>query len=220
MRRSPLWWILGVTVGLAGVLTLVYHAGSWGLASPNGAVPKVVLIVKTRQPGISFWNTLRDGAKLAASDLGVDLSIRGPKDEQQVEEQIQILDSAIAEAPSAIVLAAADLERLIPSIRAARQAGIPVVTVDSFVSSNDANTKIGTDNLVLGRRAADAVIRNVPDGSEVGIINYIRESSTGRDRESGLVSELKSRMKLLPTLYCGADALVAYEQAKNLLAVH
>ena len=217
MKRSPLWWILGLTVAIGGIVTLVYR-GSWGAAA--GAQPRVVLILKTREASISFWNTLRDGAKRAANDLGIDLSIRGPRDEQQVDEQIGILASAVDESPAAIVLAAADFERLIPGIRAARKAGIPVVTVDSFVSSNDANTKIGTDNLTLGRKAAEAVLRRVPAGAEVGVINYIRESSTGRDRETGLLSELRNRVALLPTLYCGADADVAYRQAKDLLVTH
>jgi ribose transport system substrate-binding protein len=203
---------------MAGIVTLVYR-GSWG-ASAGSAPVRVVLIVKTRELSISFWNTLRDGAKRAASDLGVDLAIRGPKDEQQVDEQIGILTAAVNEAPAAIVLAAADFERLIPGIRAARQAGIPVVTVDSFVSSNDANTKIGTDNLTLGKKTAEAILRHVRSGAEVGVINYIRESSTGRDRESGLVSGLQGRVVLLPTLYCGADADVAYHQAKDLLLTH
>jgi ribose transport system substrate-binding protein len=218
MKRSPLWWILGLTVAMAGVVTLVYR-GSWGAAS-GGALPRVVLIVKTRESSISFWNTLRDGAKRAANDLGLDLAIKGPRDEQQVDEQISLLAATVGEAPAAIVLAAADFERLIPGIRAARQAGIPVVTVDSFVSSNDANTKIGTDNLTLGKKAAEAILRHVRAGSEVGVINYIRESSTGRDRESGLVSGLTGRVVLLPTLYCGADADVAYRQAKDLLLAH
>lgn len=226
MKQGPLWLILGATCLLGLAVTAAYQGPAfWGSASAQGTRPRVVLIVKTVDFSISFWKALKDGADLAAQDLGLDLVIRGPADEADVEGQIGMVEAAIAEKPGAIVLAAADYLRLIPSVLRARAAGIPVVTVDSFISTDDANTKIGTDNLVVGRTCAQALLRALasdgqPSGGLVAVLSYIRDSSSARDRERGLLEELGDQVTLLPTLYGGADAEVSYRQTRDLLKAY
>ncbi len=221
MKQGPLWLILGATCALGLAVTLAYQGPVlFGSASAAGARPRVVLMVKTTDFTISFWKALKDGATLAAQDLGLELSIQGPADEADIDGQIALLEAAILAKPEAVVLAAADYQRLIPGVRRARAAGIPVVTIDSFISTDDANTKIGTDNLVMGRTCAEALLRVVEPGSLVAVLSYIRDSSTARDREKGLLAGLAGRVALLPTLYSGADADTAYRQARDLLASH
>lgn len=218
MKSRPLGLIFGLTCALALAVTLAYQGPTLVGQAPAGTVPRVVLIVKTTDLTISFWKALTDGARLGAQDLGLDLTIVGPADEADIDGQIRILEQTILSRPDAIVLAAADYQRLIQGVRRARAAGIPVATVDSFIISDDANTKIGTDNLVMGRTCAEALLRAVTPGSQVAVFSYIRESSTARDRERGLLEGLGTKVDILPTLYGGADAEVSYRQARELLA--
>lgn len=220
MKQGPLWSILGTTLVLGACITIVYQGPSlFGSASPE-ARPRVYLIPKTGVFSVSFWRALNDGAGLAAKDLGLDLTVQGPADETKIDEQIRILESVIDKKPAAIVLAATDYDRLIPGVRRARAAGIPVVTVDSFISTDDANTKIGTDNLVMGRSCAAAILSAVRAGSQVAVMSYIRESSTARDRERGLLGGLGTNVSVLPTRYGGGDPDISYHQTLELLAAY
>ncbi len=186
--------------------------------APKEVQPRIVYIPKMADDGNSFWRTVREGVLSAAEDLGVDIVVRSTADETMIDGQIQIVEQTIKEKPAAIILAAADFWRLVPAVKHARAAGIPVVTVDSSIATDDASAKIGTDNRQMGRSAGAALLRVIGRGSVVGVLSYIKQSSTARDREQGLAEALLGSVYLLPTLYSDSDQETAYKQAKDLLA--
>jgi ribose transport system substrate-binding protein len=98
--------------------------------------------------------------------------------------------------------------------------GIPVLTLDSFINSEDARCRIGTDNIEAGRKCAEALKRSIAPGATVAVFSYIRGSSTAIDREAGLRQGLGDQFPLLPTRYSNAESAIAYTQAKQLLAEH
>ena len=67
--------------------------------------------------------------------------------------------TAIAEKPAAIVLAACDFHQLVEPVREAKARGIKVVCVDSFIESEDADAKIGTDNFEAGQKCGAALLQ-------------------------------------------------------------
>jgi len=178
--------------------------------------PRIVYIPKMVAPN-SFWATVKEGALSAAEDQDVEVVVRGTLEETQVDGQIRLVEEAVQERPSAIVLAASDFLRLVPVVQKARAAGIPVVTVDSSIATDDALARIGTDNRQLGRTAGAALLRQIHPGARVGILSYIRASSTARDREGGLIEALGGSVALLKTLYSGSDQETAYRLTRELL---
>jgi len=182
--------------------------------------PHIIYIPKMVDGANTFWATVKEGALSAADDQDVTVEVRGTSEETQVDEQIQIVEAAIRDRPAAIVLAAGDFLRLVPAVRHARAAGIPLVTVDSFVATDDASAKIGTDNRQLGRMAGGSLLRMVGAGSLVAVLSYIKASSTARDREQGLAEALTGGVRLLPTLYSGSDQESAYRLTQQLLNEH
>jgi ribose transport system substrate-binding protein len=193
------------------------------LAYRNDAVPakgkeKVVAIFKTGAATNAFWASVRDGVESGAQDFGFELSIRAPRDEIYVDEQIQILKGAVAERPAAIVLSAADYHRLTEGVRKAKEAGIKVVCVDSFIDSEDADAKVGTDNFEAGQKCGAALLRRLPDGAHVAAMSYVQGSSTAIGRESGLRSALGDRVTVVGTSYSSSEDARAYAQAKDFLA--
>lgn len=180
----------------------------------------ILYIPKMVNEANSFWTTVKEGALSAADDQDVTVEVRGTREETQVDEQIQIVETAIRERPAAIVLAASDFLRLVPAARHARAAGIPLVTVDSFVATDDASAKIGTDNRQLARMAGASLLRFVNRGSTVAVVSYTKASSTARDREQGLAEALTGVVQLLPTVYSGSDQEIAYRLTRDLLKGH
>ena len=135
-----------------------------------------------------------------------------------MQGQIAIVRAAMEEKPDAIVLAASDFNLLVPLAKQIKTRHITLVCVDSFVNSDDADVRVGTDNYEGGQKCAAALLRYVKGGETVAVMSYVKGSSTAIDRESGVHDYLRGRVNILDTLYNGADAQVAYAQATILIA--
>ena len=186
---------------------------------------KVIAIFKEPASANAFWAAVSDGVESGAKDFGLSVSFRAPHDETAVDEQIKIMRDSLAEKPAAIVLAAGDFHRLVEPVRYAKALGIPVVCVDSFIESEDADSKIGTDS-EAGQKCGAALLRDIrgasaSDGAgqqRIAVMSYVQGSSTAIGRESGLLDALDSKVRLIGTSYSSSDADIAYGQAKAILA--
>ena len=137
-------------------------------AIPGSAQTKKYNI--TLIPGLTtdgFYITMNKGAQEAADKLGVNLSFQGAADFNPVT-QIPILDAVIARKPDAILIAPTDKKQLIAPLKKASDAGIKVITVDTFIGDTgkyqtgggDADfplSYVASDNTEGGRVAARAL---------------------------------------------------------------
>lgn len=218
MRNRSVLVLLVVALAAAVALTALYR-GIRLLGPASGTPRKVVVIFKTVDfPLNPFWANVRDGVASAGQDFGIEVSIRGPAVETDVQGQIGIVREAIREKPDAIVLAAADYNLSVPTAHEVKSRGIPLVCIDSFISSDDADVRIGTDSYEGGQKCGAALLRYVRPGDLVAIMSYVKGSSTAIDRESGARNFLSAKVRLLDTLYSNADADLAYAQAARLIA--
>ena len=219
MRDRGVVPIIAAALVAAVVVSLAYR----GVAKPAPDMRKVVAIFKTTPDANAFWTAIGDGVESGAQDYGLRVSIRSPRDEKYVDEQIGIVEGAIAESPAAIVLAASDYHRLVGPVQKAKAAGIKVVCIDSFIESDDADAKIGTDNVEAGQKCGSALLKRLPsppsgNRPRVAVMSYVQGSSTAIDRETGLRQALGDRVVALGTSYSDAEAERAYAQAKAALA--
>jgi ribose transport system substrate-binding protein len=92
------------------------------------------------------------------------------------------------------------------------------VSIDSFLNSDDADVRIGTDRYEGGEKYADALLRYVKPGDLVAIMSYVKGRSTAIDRESGVHNGLHGKVRIHDTLYSNADADLPHSQAVRLIA--
>ena len=218
MRSRSVLVLLAAAVLAAVSLTVLYR-GSRLFSPAAGAARRVIVIFKTVDYRTTpFWGNVRDGVVSAGEDLDMNVQIRGPAYESDVAGQIDIVRRAIQEKPDAIVLAAADYNLLVPTAREVKRQGIPLVCIDSFINSDAADARIGTDSYEGGQKCAAALMRSVKEGDLVAVMSYVKGSSTAIDRESGARDYLDGKVRILDTLYSNADAELAYSQAARLIA--
>jgi ribose transport system substrate-binding protein len=217
MKNYTVLFLVAAAVVAAAVLTLVYQGSLLTGRGPERPRRVVVIFKTVDYQGTPFWGNVRDGTLSAGKDLGLDVYIRGPRYESDIDGQIAIVTAAIEEKPDAIILAAADYNLLIPAAQEAKRRGIRLVCIDSFINSDDADVRIGTDSFEGGQKCGAALERYVHAGDTVAIMSYVKGSSTAIDREKGARSFLDGRMDLLNTLYSNSDADVAYHQAALLI---
>ena len=218
MRSRSVLFLLAAAVLAAVSLTVLYR-GARLLNPVSATARRVIVIFKTIDYRTTpFWGNVRDGVVSAGEDLGMNVQIRGPALESDVQGQIDIVRQAMREKPDAIVLAAADFNLLVPVVREVKRQGIPLVCIDSFVNSDDPDARIGTDSYEGGQKCAVALMHYVKEGDLVAVMSYVKGSSTAIDRESGTRDYLDGKVRILDTLYSNADAELAYSQAARLIA--
>jgi ribose transport system substrate-binding protein len=183
-------------------------------------------------PGLTtdaFYITMRKGAEAAAKDLGVTLVFQGASDFNPVT-QVPVLNAIIGRKPSAILIAPTDKTQLVQPLKQAVDAGIPVLTVDTFIGdghyqtgSGDADfpiSYIASDNILGGQIAARALAKAIGDKGKVYVSNVKPGISTTDQREQGFKDEMKkhSNITVLETQFNDDDANKAASQFQSVFA--
>jgi ribose transport system substrate-binding protein len=184
-------------------------------------------------PGLTtdaFYITMRKGAQAAADALGVELVFQGAPDFNPVT-QVPVLDAVIASAPDAILIAPTDTTQLIEPLRRAHEAGIAVITVDTFIGNGIYQTGAGdadfplayiaSDNVLGGRIAARALAAAIGGEGSVYVSNVNPGISTTDQREAGFKAEMAENfpgVTVLETQFNENDANTAASQLQAVLA--
>ena len=183
-------------------------------------------------PGLTtddFYITMNRGAQAAAEALGITVNFQGAEEFEPVL-QVPVLDAVIARGPDAILIAPTDTTQLIEPLRRAHDAGIPVITVDTFIGngqyqtgSGDADfpiSYIASDNIEGGRMAARAMAEAIGGEGTVYVSNVRPGISTTDQREEGFKLEMEGHdgIEVLDTQYNENDASLAASQFQAVLA--
>jgi ribose transport system substrate-binding protein len=184
-------------------------------------------------PGLTtdaFYITMQKGAQAAADALGVELVFQGAPDFNPVT-QVPVLDAVIARAPDAILIAPTDTTQLVEPLRKAHDAGIPVITVDTFIGTGQYQTGAGdadfplayiaSDNVLGGKIAARALANAIGGAGKVYVSNVKPGISTTDQREAGFKQAMAEEfpdITVLETQFNDNDANKAASQLQGVLA--
>lgn len=203
-------------MGAAAALSLL--AGAGAAFAQDVYVP---LISKGFQH--QFWQAVKKGADKAGQELGVRVTFDGPDNETQVDKQIDMLSAALANKPAAIGIAALDSQALIPQLKQAQDAGIPVIAFDSGVESDIPVTTAATENKAAAALAADKLGEMIGGEGKVAVIAHSQATQTGIDRRDGFVDEMKAKfpnIEIVAIEFGDGDHLKSTEIIKALLAAN
>lgn len=211
--------------GLAIVAVLIVAAAvlaAWMARSSGKGPIRVTVIVKATEATYEFWRVLTDGAMHAAEEFNVEVDIWGPPTEQGVDEQVALLEKAIAEKPDAIVLAATDYNRLVPAAEKAERKGIKLVIVDSGIASDSPLSVVATDNYKAGQETGRALLRHIEVPAKIALFNFVKNAGSLLERERGVRSVLENTpgLEVLETYYADGSEETAYSMAKRALQEH
>lgn len=184
-------------------------------------------------PGLTtdgFYITMNKGAQAAADALGVELVFQGAPDFNPVT-QVPVLDAVIARAPDAILIAPTDKVQLIEPLKKAIEAGIPVITVDTFIGTGVYQTGAGdgdfplsyiaSDNVLGGKIAARALAAAIGGAGKVYVSNVKPGISTTDQREEGFKTAMAEEfpgVTVLETQFNDNDANKAASQLQGVFA--
>jgi ribose transport system substrate-binding protein len=216
---------IGAVVGLAAaalVLAGCASDGGGGSADAGGGdTPYVALVSKGFQH--QFWQAVKSGAEQAAEEYGVELTFEGPDTEADVDQQIQMLQTALDKSPAAVGFAALDSQAAGPLLQQAKDAGIPVIAFDSGVDSDIPLTTAATDNLAAAAEAAKHLAEAVGHEGKVALVVHDQTSVTGQQRRDGFVDymeENEPNIEIVDIQYGGGDQAKSADLAKAIIAAN
>jgi ribose transport system substrate-binding protein len=210
----------------------VLLATGLGLAGGERAAaqdkPTIALI-----PGLTtdaFYITMRKGAQHAADALGVELIFQGGPDFNPTV-QVPVLNAVTARHPDAILIAPTDKQQLIGPLKQAHDAGIAVITVDTFIDDGKYQDGDGAGDFPLSYVASDNVLGGFMAGAALGkalggkgkvyVSNVKPGISTTDQREEGFklaMGELFPNIEVLETQFNDDDANKAASQLQAVFA--
>jgi ribose transport system substrate-binding protein len=185
---------------------------------------EIAMIVKTSNS--NYWQNVQKGAQSAIKSApGYTLTFQGPASESAIADQVSMVENAVTRKVAGIVLAPSDPDALVPAIKKAWEARIPVVIVDSSIS--DAGKKyyqsfIATDNEAAGEQSAKALISKIGTTGKIAIMSYVAGSGSEVGRVGGFKRyiEKNSQIKIVGTYYSQSQMATALNQTIDVLASH
>ncbi len=208
-----------LALGLAAVGLLA------GLAGPALAQSKeIAVIVKTTNS--NFWQNVNKGASAAIKELpGYTMTFQGPAAETQVAEEVNMVQNAVNRGVAGIVLAASDPEALIPPVKAAYEAGIPVVIIDSMLADSAKEyyqAFLATDNNAAGQLCAKRLIEKAGTEGKIAVMSYVAGVGSEIGRVGGFKDYIakNSKLEIVGTYYSEAQMAKALDQTTDVLAAN
>lgn len=214
-----MWSTRGGCRAAAVVGTVLTGCGA--SAEEDGGKPYVAIVSKGFQH--QFWQAVYQGAKQAAKKYGVEITFEGPESETDVDEQIQMLQTALDKQPDAIGFAALDSQASIPLMQQAEAADIPVVAFDSGVASDVPVATAATDNKAAAALAAKKMAEEIGGEGKVALVVHDQTSVSGIDRRDGFVEYMRQHepgIEIVDIQYGGGDQLESTDLAKAILQAH
>ncbi|GAC1643950.1 MAG: sugar ABC transporter substrate-binding protein [Herpetosiphon sp.] len=155
-----------------------------------GSQKTIALVMKTLTN--PFFIEMEKGARRAERELGIHLVVKTAAQETSIDQQIDIVDGLIQAKVDGIVIAPGDSIGLIPVLKKAQDAGIPIINIDNRLDPT-ASEKLGlvgvpfisVDNEKAAYLSAKVISDQIHTPTNAAVIEGIRSAGNAQDRKHG-----------------------------------
>jgi len=186
---------------------------------------EIAVIVKTVNS--TFWQNVQKGADAAikSDGKGNTMTFQGPAAESAIADQVNMVENAVNRKVSAIVLAPSDPDALVPAVKKAWEARIPVVIIDSMLAKSAEQyyqSFLATDNKKAGELAAKALIDKVGKEGKIAVMSYVAGAGSEIGRVGGFTDYIKanSKLQIVGPFYSQSQMATALNQTTDVLAAN
>ncbi|WP_133648424.1 ABC transporter substrate-binding protein [Paraburkholderia flava] len=193
-------------------------------AYAHAAGGEIAVIVKTANS--NYWQNVQKGATAAMADAkGYTMTFQGPAAESAIADEVNMVENAVNRHVAGIVLAPSDPDALVPAIKKAWEAHIPVVLIDSAVS--DAGKQyyqsfLSTDNEKAGELCAKAMIDRVGQTGKIAVMSYVPGAGSEVGRVGGFRKYIAahSKLQVVGPFYSQSQMATALNQTTDVLSAN
>ncbi|RZJ08307.1 MAG: LacI family transcriptional regulator [Rubrivivax sp.] len=194
------------------------------LLAASAQAGEIAVIVKTTNS--TFWQNVNKGAAAGMKEAGGHtMTFSGPASESAIADQVNLVENAVNRRVAGIVLAPSDRDALVPAIRKAWEARIPVVLIDSQVSDSGQKyyqSFLTTDNRAAGELCAKELVAKIGTTGKVAVMSYVAGAGSEVGRVGGFTAYLKanSKLQIVGPFYSQSQMATALNQTTDVLAAH
>jgi len=185
---------LAVIIGVGLMASLAAGCGSEkSAAKPDGTAKKelkIGFVMKTLSN--PFFITMEKGAKRAEKELGIKLVVQVGQEETSIEQQIAIVENMIAQKFDAICIAPGGSKEIVPVLKKAQDAGIPIINIDNRIDADAAKAAglkpipyVGASNTDGGYLAGKYLAEQLKGTGKIAIIEGIQGVDNAEGRKNG-----------------------------------
>ena len=159
-----------------------------------GARPNVVAVIP-RTTSTMFWEAEHAGAEIAARKAGIRIRWDAPTREDDVQLQIGMVDRAIQQRCTGLILAPDEPRALMVPVERALAAGVPTVIVESALPlpAQRNLSYIVNDDEMVGRMAGERIGEVLHGKGEVAIVGVNPQSSSSLAVVRSFISVMAGR---------------------------
>jgi len=170
---------------------------------------------------VPFYSGLIEKAEATADELGVDLDIRNGNAE--LASQIGVVQQFIAEDFDMILISPSDPQGIVPVIKEANAAGIPVMAVNTMADTStgaEVVTYVGVDDVEFGRIQGELLVEAIGEEGTYAYIQGTLGTSAQLQRQEGFEEVLAeypgiTRLSEVSADWDNAKALAATQDLLN-----
>jgi ribose transport system substrate-binding protein len=206
------------------VTTLIASTLVVASSMATAADKEIAVIVKTANS--DFWQNVKKGSDSAVGELkGYTATFQGAASDTDLAGQVALVENAINRKVAGIVLAPSDPDALIPALKKAWEAKIPVVLIDSAASDAGKTyyqSFLATDNKTAGEMSAKTLIDKIGTTGKIAIMSYTAGSGSEIGRVGGFTDYIKkhSKLQIVGPFYSNSQMGTALNQTTDVLAAN
>ena len=192
-------------------------------AASGGEKKPLNIAVVVKAVTSDYWKLVGAGVDQAMkTDPTIKATFLGPNEETDIEGQIRIIEAQISAKVDALAVAPSQADQLQPTLQKAVDAGIPVVLIDTNISTFDKKAAfVGTDNKLGGQLAGEFIAKALKSGDEVAIIRGAAGDPVHNLREEGAKAALEAAgIKVVAVQPADSDRAKGQTVAENLLTAN
>jgi len=211
---------VAAVIGVAGCSTSAPSGSSSGSSTGAKSAPRVALV--TGDQSLDFYTTMACGARKAAQEQKVELTVQGPPS-YSLPQELQVLNAVTQTHPDGLLLVPVDPTGLNAAVNTLRSSNTPVVTADGQLSEKLDIANLRSDNIAGGAAAADALGAALGGKGTVAIEALAPTAIYNAQRVQGFQQEIKEKyagIELLAPQYDSGDKNKAAQNMAAVLQAH
>ncbi|MBQ0059640.1 MAG: substrate-binding domain-containing protein [Lachnospiraceae bacterium] len=216
--------------GNSAVVDQLYDEFNKAMAEQLGDVPEATgeemigaIVISLSNP---FWANMSSCYQKAAQELGVNIDVQTGTTEGDTESQLDVLMTMADMGYDLVIVSPIDGTNLIPGIVKCNENGVKVINLGPGVdlealeeAGGHLDGKITVNFAEQGATVANDIIKRLPEGGEVAILQGLAGAgqSEGRTKGATEVLEAAEGIDLVASVNCDWDATMAYDATKDIL---
>jgi ribose transport system substrate-binding protein len=164
---------------------------AWANSGSAQTQPTIALIQINQQA--LFFTQMNEGAKKAADAAGVNLVIYNANNDPAAQNNA--IETYIQQKVSGLVVVAIDTNGIMPAVKAAANAGIPITAVDAILPAGPQKAQVGVDNAGAGKAMGEFFLKylasNMGGKAKLGVVGALN-STIQNIRQKGFEDVVKT----------------------------